>query len=455
MTRDGVIGNATTIALIARKQVACPAWVRYGVAIIGLAMATLVNLLVDDVFPGHTKYLWLLLSFIFTAWFGGFGPAILNLLLGPVVLIVFIMHPRFNLHVESPADQFGVVLYAMTTFALFGFLWQRRKARDHLSSLEDGLVLECSKSEDESQVIGNYVLMEQIGAGGMGVVFKARHRVMNRIAALKILPTSLTQNQAAVDRFHRESLAAATLNHPNVVTAFDADCANGVHFLIMEFVDGCDLAALVKMNGPLPIEKAVNYIWQAANGLAAVHAQGIVHRDIKPSNLLLDKCGTVKILDMGLARLSEDTDNASLAQLTNTGIIMGTVDFMAPEQALDMKAADARADIYALGCSLYYLLTGKVIYDFHTIMKRLVAHREQSIPSLRSARADVPEMVDTVFKKMVAKKVEDRYQKMTEVVAALELSSSGYGIPGDRGSCVFVRTIREVESCLQPEQACN
>ena len=274
------------------------------------------------------------------------------------------------------------------------------------------------QGKGKSLVLGNYVLMDKIGQGGMGAVYKAEHRRMKRLVAIKMLPPQMMKDAAAAARFQREVQAAAKLRHPNIVAADDSDCANGVHFLVMECVDGSDLSALIHKNGPLPVNQAVNFIIQAARGLEFAHSEGVVHRDIKPANFLLDKRGTVKILDMGLARI--DGESAGQAALTTTGAIMGTVDYMSPEQAMDTKTADARADIYALGCSLYFLLTGKATYEGDTIMKKLVAHREHPIPSLRSARAEVPEQVDAVFKKMIAKKVEDRYQTMTEVITALD-----------------------------------
>ena len=218
-------------------------------------------------------------------------------------------------------------------------------------------------------------------------------------------------------RFEREVRAAAKLSHPNIVAAYDADEANGVHFLVMEYVEGNDLSALVKKNGPFPVARTVNYILQAARGLEFAHKKGVIHRDIKPSNLLLDNEGAVKILDMGLARIESGGDAATKSELTGTGAVMGTVDYMAPEQALSTHHADARADIYSLGCTLYYLLTGRAAYDGETLMAKLLAHREQPIPELG---AGVPEEIEAVFRKMVAKSVEDRYQSVSEVVADLE-----------------------------------
>jgi len=283
---------------------------------------------------------------------------------------------------------------------------------------------EVYRGKAKSLVLGNYVLLDKIGAGGMGQVFKARHRRMDRIVAVKLLPSKMTKDKAAIARFEREAKAAAKLRHPNIVAADDADQANGVHFLVMEFVEGSDLSALVKKNGPLPVERAVNYILQAAKGLEFAHKKGVVHRDIKPANLLLDTEGTVKILDMGLARI-EQGDGPAQVELTGAGAVMGTVDYMAPEQAMQTKAADARADIYSLGCSLFYLLSGKAIYDGDTLTAILLAHQQQPIPRLKEVQANAPKQLETVFSKMVAKKVEDRYQAMSEVVAALEAVASG------------------------------
>ncbi|QEG15978.1 protein kinase domain-containing protein [Gimesia maris] len=269
-------------------------------------------------------------------------------------------------------------------------------------------------------LLGNYLILDKIGAGGMGDVYLAEHRRMERQVALKTLPAAMTRDTQSILRFHREVKAAAKLTHPNIVAAYDADEANGVHYFVMEYVEGIDLSAVVKKQGVLEVDVAVDYILQAAKGLEFAHNKGVIHRDIKPANMLLDNDGTIKILDMGLARIEDEAHEIPATQLTQDGSVMGTVDYMAPEQAKDTHTADARSDIYSLGCSLYYLLTGESVYRGSTMVNRIMAHQNDPIPTLTGKHILISQDVDAVFQKMVAKKPEDRFQSMSEVIVAID-----------------------------------
>jgi serine/threonine protein kinase len=270
----------------------------------------------------------------------------------------------------------------------------------------------------QTLVLGNYVILDKLGQGGMGLVLKAEHSRMRRVVALKLLSPAVTKSTDLLQRFQREVQAAARLTHPNIVHATDADEVRGTHFLVMEYVPGSDLASLVKSRGPLSVEAALHCVLQAAHGLQYAHQQGVVHRDMKPANLLIDEQGRVKVLDMGLARLTGE--GGGTHDLTSTGAVMGTVDYMAPEQAENTHSAGPSADIYSLGCTLHYLLTGRPVYEGEHLMQRLLAHRDQPIPSLRLQRGDVPVALDAVFSQMVAKQPAERYASMAEVIEALE-----------------------------------
>jgi serine/threonine protein kinase len=279
--------------------------------------------------------------------------------------------------------------------------------------------------------IGNYDILDRLGAGGMGTVFKARHRRMKRVVALKVLLKSLSQDTTFIQRFQREVETIAQLSHPNIVMAYDADEADIGHFLVMEFVNGHDLANVVQKQGPMSVRAAVESTLQAARGLEYAHAQNIIHRDIKPANLLRDAHGIVKITDLGLARLSADplsnSGATAAASLTQAGGILGTADYMPPEQAVDSASIDHRADIYSLGVTLFFLLTGQTPYAASSMMATLIKHREAPIPSLVDACQGAPAELDDLFRRMLAKDPRDRQQTMTQVVTTLEATLKNLG----------------------------
>jgi serine/threonine protein kinase len=266
---------------------------------------------------------------------------------------------------------------------------------------------------------GKYRLLEKLGAGGMGQVVLCEHVRMKRLVALKVLPTDrLKDDQSALERFDREARASAALDHPNIVRAHDMDTDGKLHFLVMEFVDGSSLQDIVKKHGPFEIHRACNYIAQAAEGLQHAHEAGWVHRDIKPGNLLVDRAGTVKILDMGLARLfTDDSDN--LTRKYEKNAVLGTADYLAPEQATNSSDVDIRADIYSLGATFYFLLTGRGPFDQGTVTQKLIWHQTKPPDSIRSLRPDVPKELEAVINKMMAKKPVHRYQEPAAIVEAL------------------------------------
>ncbi|MCA8986681.1 MAG: protein kinase, partial [Planctomycetaceae bacterium] len=271
-----------------------------------------------------------------------------------------------------------------------------------------------------------YEIETLIGRGGMGQVYKAKHRMMDRAVALKVINREWVRRQEVIERFRREVKTAASLTHPNIVTAYDAEQAGDLHFLVMEYVDGKDLAQIVSERGPLPVAEACEYICKAAEGLQYAHERGMVHRDIKPHNLMVTRGNVVKILDFGLASLvpgstpdeplSEDADG----NLTYAGAIMGTPDYISPEQAQDARNVDGRSDIYSLGMTLYYLLAGQVPFGEGSAMEKLKKHAEAEPASLESIRNDIPPALLAILSKMIAKDPNERFQSPAEVAAALE-----------------------------------
>jgi len=275
--------------------------------------------------------------------------------------------------------------------------------------------------------IRDYRIVEKLGEGGMGAVYKAIHERLERIVAIKVLTPDRLRDPKGVSRFQREMKAVGKLQHPNIVNAHDAGEADGTHFLVMEYVDGVDLGELVTRVGPLSIPDACELIRQAALGLEQVHEHDLVHRDIKPSNLMLTRTGQVKILDLGLALL-HDPQQPVGSELTGTRQLMGTADYISPEQAENTHSVDIRADLYSLGCTLYKLLTGHAPFsgkEYDNPLIKIVAHMQRTPPAIASQRAGVPAGLAALIDKLLAKKPANRYATPAEVAAALAPFTAG------------------------------
>jgi eukaryotic-like serine/threonine-protein kinase len=265
--------------------------------------------------------------------------------------------------------------------------------------------------------LGKYKLLDHLGTGGMSSVYLAEHVLLRRRDAIKVLPKARVDDSSYLARFHREAQAAAALDHRNIVRAYDVDNDGNIHYLVMEYVEGRDLQQLVKDKGPLEYLVAADYVRQAADGLAHAHNAGLIHRDVKPANLLVDQKKVVKVLDLGLARFTSD-EQASLTVAFDENVL-GTADYLAPEQALDSHGVDGRADIYSLGCTLYFLMTGHPPFPDGTLPQRLMLHQKQPPPSIFKDRPDAPQELVDICMKMMAKKPDQRYQSMTDVSNAL------------------------------------
>jgi serine/threonine protein kinase len=281
-----------------------------------------------------------------------------------------------------------------------------------------------------------YEILGVLGSGGMGVVYQARHRLMNRVVALKVIHPRLVDQPEMALRFRGEAQAAARLSHPNIVTAFDAEQAGATHFLVLQYVEGRDLQCVLRQRGRLPVAAACDCARQTALGLQHAHERGMVHRDIKPHNLMLTPEGVVKILDFGLARFASETASefesggwtggdcdlwtpAPGEAPTRANAVLGTPDYLAPEEARCTRQADIRADIYSLGCTLYALVTGRVPFPASSLEDKLAAHALATATPLAALCPEAPEGLVVVLARMMAKRPEDRYQTPGEVARAL------------------------------------
>jgi serine/threonine protein kinase len=284
-------------------------------------------------------------------------------------------------------------------------------------------------------LLGPYVVLDRLGAGGMGEVFKVRHRGLQRVAALKVIGKQHAGSAGALERFRREAEAAAQLSHPNIVAVHDAGEQDDLLYLAMELIHGIDLGRLVLESGPLPVPLACDFIRQASLGLHHAHEKGFVHRDIKPANLLvaprngLPRSGrididglagaTVKILDMGLVRFQMEQHDESEIALTQKGLVLGTLDYLSPEQAMNSHRVDRRADLYSLGCTLYTLLTGQPPFAGGEALNKLLRHQNDPPPPLSRLRPDVPESLQVIVSRLLAKRPEDRFQTADELARTL------------------------------------
>jgi PAS domain S-box-containing protein len=300
----------------------------------------------------------------------------------------------------------------------------------HLRLLNDRLRGFGRDTDLAREQLAHYEVLEVIGKGGMGLVYKARHTKLRRIVAMKVLSNRRREDPDAIARFRREMAMVGKLNHPNIVQGFDAGESDGLLFLIMDYVEGIDLSRLVNQRGPLPIPVACEIIRQAALGLQHVHEHGLVHRDLKPSNLMLTWSGQLKLLDLGLARLYSDDPNSE--ELTHSGQVLGTADYMAPEQARDTRMIDIRSDLYSLGCTLFKLLTGSAPFsgpEYETLYQKLMAHAEIPAPPIRQHRPQVPEPLEAVLIRLLAKDPVNRFDTPAQVVEAIAPLTIGCNWP--------------------------
>ena len=264
--------------------------------------------------------------------------------------------------------------------------------------------------------LGSYLLVQSLGSGGMSNVFRAVHEETGSVVAVKVLPRTLAKNATLLQRFMREAKSAEAMDHPNIVAIYDRGFDQGRHYLVLEYVEGRDMHDRVRLNGPLKPEDAVSFVREVAEGLRYAAAQGMIHRDVKPANLLMTPEGHAKIIDLGLALQIEDEDE----RVTRDGTTVGTVDYMAPEQARDSRQTSERSDMYSLGCTFYYLLTGSAPFPGGGLSDKLARHYKAPIPDVREHRPDVSEALGTLIRKMMEKKPEGRFADYTRLIEALD-----------------------------------
>jgi len=284
----------------------------------------------------------------------------------------------------------------------------------------------------EGQRLGHFELQEYVGGGGMGAVFKALDTMLNRVVAVKVLSQEQSSDEETLRRFQNEAQSAARLDHENISRVFYVGEDRGWHYIVFEFIEGANLRDVVQSEGPLSLARAVSYTLQIADALTHASQRDVVHRDIKPSNVLITPDGRAKLVDMGLARLHQVEPAAN--DLTASGVTLGTFDYISPEQARDPRSADVRSDIYSLGCTLYFMLTGRPPFPDGTVLQKLLQHQGDQPPDPRLFRPELPEDLIRIMDRMLAKPPERRYATPEELIAELTALAARYGLEGASSS---------------------
>lgn len=285
---------------------------------------------------------------------------------------------------------------------------------DHITQWQANNLL---RGKHKGFMLGRYQLQGLLGTGGMSSVYLAYHMLLRRQVAIKVLPPSKVNDSSYLARFHREGEAIAQLNHPNIVRAYDIDQDGKTHYFVMEYVDGPDFSKIIKKEGQMDFRRAADYIAQVAEGLQHAHDAGFIHRDIKPANCLVDSQNVVKVLDLGLTLFKEE-EGPSLTIAHNENVL-GTADFLSPEQAINSHKVDSRADIYSLGCTFYYLLTGHAPFPSGTISERLIKHQKEAPAPIRDDCPDIPKVLEAICAKMMRKSRRQRFQTCQEAATCL------------------------------------
>jgi serine/threonine protein kinase len=302
--------------------------------------------------------------------------------------------------------------------------------RGHLTQYQAALI---ENGYADNFFLDQYKILERIGKGRMAGVYRAVHTTTNQVVAIKVLPPSRSKDQESLTRFQREARLATQLNHPMLVRAFDSGEAGGLHYLVMEHLEGETLDKILKERGRLSVVEAARIGFLAAMGLQYLNDKGMVHRDIKPGNLMLTPGPStgentlrsrVKIMDLGQGLDSASTGRANHVELTNDGVILGTPEYVAPEQARNSHQADIRSDIYSLGCTLYHALTGRPPFREANPVQLILKHTTEAPRSLRERQAEIPESLNQIVLKMLAKDPAQRYQKPSQVADALKVHLS-------------------------------